>query len=356
MARRNTAYARRTETLRKKALELSRLCGVPVTLVCAPAGAGDGAGTRVVWESEAGVLDRYRGDVPAVTRARHTHRSYLEAELGKEKAKLARVRPAALPDWDAAFNDMALDEAREVLQTVDAALRAARVRMAALGLPAPAEGQAALKLALAPGDGDASSDEPQQLGPENMDYACFQMQMVPCQGGDDDGGMLEQPFWDEGFPMQPRYGLERVGGNCDVRAIEDETQAPAGYGDNADCSWPDLTMYYPEFVDATPAPEHYSSHAVAGGDYTLPLDYPMGTDQSFTNLDNSYTLQWQAKEFQCSDTNCNMDENYTYLDNSYAPHWQAEEFQRCDAGAGHYQHQCSDPETPRSNQVSHYLY
>uniref|UniRef100_A0ACD6A3F5 Uncharacterized protein n=1 Tax=Avena sativa TaxID=4498 RepID=A0ACD6A3F5_AVESA len=389
MARRKTAYARRTETLRKKALELSTLCGVPVALVCAPADAGAGAGTRVVWESEASVLDRYRGACAAKTRARHTHRSYLEAELGKEKAKLARVRPGALADWDDALNDMTLDEAREVLQTVDAALRAAGDRMAALGLPA--EGQA--ELPLAPGDGDdASSDDatgvPQQLGPENVEHAGFQMQMVPCQGGDNDVGMLEQLLWDD------RYGLERVGGNYDVGAIEDVGAIDAGYGDNnADCGWPDLTMcytddgstgavlpagyYYPEFVDGTLAPEHYSSQAATGGDYidTLPLDYPMGTDQNFTNLDNSYTLQWQAEEFQRSDTNCSMDENYTYLDNSYTAQWRAEEFQRSDTNSsmdenytyldnsytmqwqaeafqrsdtstGHYQHQHSDPETP----------
>jgi hypothetical protein len=111
---RAAAYARRTKGLQKKASELATLCAVPVALICAPAGAG----TPLVWESQAGVLDRYRGGA-AVPRAWHTHRSYLEAELGKERAKLARARRrGALADWDAALNDMTLDETREVLETI----------------------------------------------------------------------------------------------------------------------------------------------------------------------------------------------------------------------------------------------
>ena len=114
-------YAKRTTGLHKMASELSTLCAVPVALVCAPA-AGTGA-PPLVWESDEGVIDRYRATaIPPETRARHTHRSYLEAELGKEKAKLARARPGALPDWDPALNDMTQDQAREVLQTIDAAL------------------------------------------------------------------------------------------------------------------------------------------------------------------------------------------------------------------------------------------
>jgi hypothetical protein len=54
---------------------------------------------------------------------------------------------------------------------------------------------------------------------------------------------------------------------------DDGSVLPAGY-----C--------YPEFVEGTLAPEHYSSHVVTGGDYidTLPLEYPvMAMDESFTN-------------------------------------------------------------------------
>jgi hypothetical protein len=93
---RSARYAKRSRGIQKKASELSVLCGVPVALICGSAG---GAGAPLVWESKEGVLDRYRAAaVPPDARARHTHRSYLEAELGKGKAKLARVRPGALPD------------------------------------------------------------------------------------------------------------------------------------------------------------------------------------------------------------------------------------------------------------------
>ncbi|KAM0927663.1 hypothetical protein ACQ4PT_002723 [Festuca glaucescens] len=305
---RGKEYAKMTQGLRKKAAELSVLTGARVALVCAPAA---GAGSRLVWESEGGgVLDRYRA-LPPETRVRHTHRSYLEAELGKESARLARARQGTchgvLPDWDPALNDMTRDEALEVLGAIDAQLRATGGKMVALGLP----------LAPAPGHDDASEDAiiaPQQL--VDMDYAGFQPQMMPCHAGSDDHipgeGLLEQ------FLMQPGYGNECVSG---------------GYGDNAGCGWPDLTMcyaadeswdavmpvgYYPDFAnDGALAPERYYAQDITGGGYagTLPLHYPMGMNDNLAYLD---------------------------MDNSYAAsaHWQAEEFQSCDIGTGHYQYHC----------------
>ena len=89
-------FGKRKETLKVKAYELSMLCGVDVALLVAAAdGDCDGGGTAAdVWEStEGAVLARYRALDPEV-RARHTHRAYLEGGLGKEEAKLARVRQA----------------------------------------------------------------------------------------------------------------------------------------------------------------------------------------------------------------------------------------------------------------------
>ena len=64
-------HARRTKGLQKKASELATLCAVPVALVCS---AGKGA-PPLVWESEEGVLERYRRAVPAEPRARPPPRS-----------------------------------------------------------------------------------------------------------------------------------------------------------------------------------------------------------------------------------------------------------------------------------------
>ncbi|KAM0923178.1 hypothetical protein ACQ4PT_005734 [Festuca glaucescens] len=334
-------YAKRSRGLQKKASELSTLCGVRVALVCAPAPA---AGAPLVWESEEGVLERYRAAaVPPDARARHTHRSYLEAELGKERAKLARARPGALPDWDPVLNDMTPDEAREVLEAIDATLQAARDRMTALGLPT--DGRLEIEHVAAPDDDDDASesdDADYAVAPRHlalgmgMGYAGFQTQTMPCHGGSNDhGGLLEQ------FLMQPEQGLECVGGGSSSSYVGPvyETQAPGGYGDNAGYTWPDLTMcypahgswnaamavgYYPYFADGALAPElYYSAQDLTGGDYadTLPLEHTMGMDENFA---------------------------YPHMDNTYAAHWQAQEFQRSDTGTGQY------PGTRGSGQAFHY--
>lgn len=344
---------RRTRGLQNKAKELATLCAVPVAIVCLAAGAG---APPLVWESEEGVLERYRRAVPPEARAQHTHRGYLEAELGKERAKLARVRhgcPAALADWDAALNDVTLDEARELLDAIDAALRAAGDRMEALGLPADG-GHGQPEEQVAP---DASDDAvmPQQLAhgggvpctgsnPVDMDVAGFQLQMVPWHGGNKDGLLGE-----DRFQMQPGCGFQCIGGGNFSGAVG-ETLAP-GYG-NAHYDWPDLTMWhtdelrdtvlplghYPDFADGTLAPE-YSAQVVAGGDYikTLPTGYgypmAMGVGDNFT-LGSNYTAQWQAEESHRSGTSTSTSQ---LLSDASSP-------------------QCSDPRTRSSSQVFHYLH
>ncbi|XP_037457181.1 uncharacterized protein LOC119328269 [Triticum dicoccoides] len=341
---------RRTKGLQNKARELATLCAVPVALVCLAAGAG---APPLVWESEEGVLERYRRAVPPEVRAQHTHRGYLEAELGKERAKLARVRhgcPAALADWDPALNDVTLDQARELLEAIDAALRAAGDRMEALGVPADG-GHGRIDEQIAP---DASDDAvmPQQLAQGggvpctgsnpvdlDMDAAGFELQMVPWHGGNNDGLLGE-----DRFQMQPGCGFQCIGGG-NYSGTVDETLA-LGSG-NAGYDWTDLTMWhtgelrdavlplgnYPAFADCTPAPE-YSAQVVAGGDYmkTLPTGYgypmAMGVGNNFT-LGSNYTARWQVEESHRSGTSTM----------SAAP-----------------SPQCSDPGTRSSGQVFHYLH
>ncbi|OEL26278.1 hypothetical protein BAE44_0012702 [Dichanthelium oligosanthes] len=132
-------FGKRKEGLKKKAGELSVLCGVDVALVVAAADGGDGgAGAADVWESKEGVLARYRALDPEV-RARHTHRAYLQGELGKGEAKLARVRqggPHGLDRWDKALDGVATaEEAQQLIDAVDAVIRATDDRKKTLGLP-----------------------------------------------------------------------------------------------------------------------------------------------------------------------------------------------------------------------------
>ncbi|KAK3166304.1 hypothetical protein QOZ80_1AG0044090 [Eleusine coracana subsp. coracana] len=132
---RTSAFARRKAGLLKKADELSKLCDVPVAVVCA--GGPDGGAPLVVWESREGVIERYRA-LPPEKREEHRHLNYVKAELGKQKDKVARVRqggPPALAKWSDALDGMALEEVLAVLGSIDAALLATAERRKELGLP-----------------------------------------------------------------------------------------------------------------------------------------------------------------------------------------------------------------------------
>ncbi|CAM0881175.1 unnamed protein product [Alopecurus aequalis] len=316
---RAATYARRAKGIKKKAEELATYCGVPVALVWGAAGA-----VPLEWESEEGVLNRYRA-LPSEIRTQHTLRNHLQAELGKERAKLARVQqhgPGALADMDAALGDMTRAEARELLETIDASLSATRKRLDALGLRA--DGRL---------EHIAADAVMTQLGYDglpcigssggDMDTA-FQRQMVPCPGNNDNVGWRPEEFSrDNSFQrhyaetMQPAFGFQCTGGNY----LGDgdgygQMQAP-GYG----CA--DLTMCHDEscngvlpvgyyysslgmgvgghLTDATPAPEQ--SAIVSGGEYidAAPLGYAMGMGGNFTSLE-SYTGYWRpAQDTQLAD-------------------------------------------------------
>ncbi|XP_020196824.1 uncharacterized protein [Aegilops tauschii subsp. strangulata] len=375
-------HARRTKGLQKKASELARLCAVPVALVCS---AGAGA-PPLVWESEEGVLERYRRAVPAEARARHTHRSYMETELGKERAKLARTRhgcPGVLADWDAALNDMTLDGARGLLDTIHAALRATGDRMEALGLPADG-GHGSLE------DSPDDAFMPQQLGNPvavDMDAPGFQQQqMVPFHAGNNEG-QLSQFSWDDPFQTQQGCGgFQCVGGNYsgggdemlspgftnadnNYSAVVDEMLVPgianADYnysagGDemltlglaNADYNYSagDEKMLVPDFPNAD---YNYSSggEMLAPGfgnadydwtdmtmwatdelcDAVMPLgcypDFVDGTAQVVIGGDYVNTPPSDGYGYPMA---MGVGDNFTHLDNNYTAHWQ---FQRFDTSS-----------------------
>ncbi|RCV42704.1 LOW QUALITY PROTEIN: hypothetical protein SETIT_9G237300v2 [Setaria italica] len=118
--------------LQKKAFELVELCDVGVAIVVC---AGPSGSAPDVWEfGSAGVVDRYRR-LPADRRVKHTHLGYLSAELGKEKARLAR-------EWQEGPKVL-LDgvDLEELLESIDAALLATAQRRKALGMPDDDGGQ-----------------------------------------------------------------------------------------------------------------------------------------------------------------------------------------------------------------------
>ena len=127
------------------------------------------------------------------------HRGYLEGLLVKERTKLARVRhggPDAIAAPHAELGRMTLDELRELLGPVDAAMAAAAGRRRALGLPPTGEGGAVVETARVDSGpwaagGSSSSDDggypmqQQQQGPGGADL----LQLAMWHGG----GMMQQP-------------------------------------------------------------------------------------------------------------------------------------------------------------------
>ncbi|CAO2168974.1 unnamed protein product [Urochloa humidicola] len=188
-------FAKRKKCLRTMAWELSVLCGVDVALVISTAD-GDAGGKEDAWESREGVMARYRA-LPPETRARHTHLAYLEEKLGKEVAKLARVRrggPVVLRDAALDLDGVA-STAEDARRLLDASIRAVDVRRAALGMPAHGGGDGGVLVH----EGVAPVSSAPGVVVDGGDYHHH----LPQHGGDADG---HDAFWDNdggGFQFQP---------------------------------------------------------------------------------------------------------------------------------------------------------
>jgi hypothetical protein len=203
---RATTFARRLEGLKKKADELSVLCGVPVALVCAD---GEDAAPPFVWDSN-DALAMYRALPPEAAPA-HTHRAYADAELGKWVAKLARVRQGgapALAGWDKALDAADAEQAIRVLEDVDAALAASEWRRRELGLPAFQDDGAGLLEGVAPLSRAGSND-------------LVHVEECPLHAQGDVGPEYDekQTMWGNTSAMQPAgYGFHHQypGGGVDM--------------------------------------------------------------------------------------------------------------------------------------------
>lgn len=220
---RANTFAKRKAGLKKKAEELSTLCGVRIALVCAP---GDGA-VADVWESAAGVIDAYR-ELPAEERARHTHVAYAEVELRKAEGKRARVGqdgPPALALWDAKIFGLALDEARRVLAAVDEAVRAVGERQAAQGLTAGAPSDAIVPIGIA--------TPPAFFAGSNL--VSLDDSLLRAHGYN---ANEQQAMWDNGFGVnwhQPGYVFQQCGAGSypDIDAYKLQMAAAMGlFGTN----------------------------------------------------------------------------------------------------------------------------
>uniref|UniRef100_A0ACD5WJY8 Uncharacterized protein n=1 Tax=Avena sativa TaxID=4498 RepID=A0ACD5WJY8_AVESA len=215
-----------------KAHELATLCGVPVAVVCADL---DGGAPTVV-ETEPGVLDRYRA-LPAEKRAEHTHVGYLAGLIGKEKAKLARVRqagPAALATPHLAMSTMTAEELRGLLQSVDAALAATAERRRALGMPGDDDDAVVVpRRGGDPEGGDGRYFDPiQQLGQRDtgllLDQAMFWRGSQAHGGG---GGMIPREYCYGGMKnVQPAYDPQPQYTICNPAVRGYQQQMPRSNG------------------------------------------------------------------------------------------------------------------------------
>ncbi|KAK3153159.1 hypothetical protein QOZ80_2BG0168620 [Eleusine coracana subsp. coracana] len=294
---RANTFGKRKQGLKKKASELSTLCGVRVALVCAD-GSGSGSGAAAdVWESAPGVLDAYR-EVPPEERAKHTHRAYAEAELRKAEAKLVRVRqegPPALAPWDAAVFALSPDEAQRRLGAVEEALRAVGARRTALGMPADdddgGDGWPMGFAAAAPG---GASDAIGLADPSTFDGSnglSLDRYMLCAQGNN---ANEQQVVWDNGFDpcsaamncwQQPGYAFQQCGADhVDVYQL----QMADMYGANGNFNNSTGRLPWDAF--------HPATNAVAMT--TEPTGYGTGTDNSYVGgIMPSYLTQ------QCPSSN-----------------------------------------------------
>ncbi|KAF8697388.1 hypothetical protein HU200_035984 [Digitaria exilis] len=217
---RGEAFTKRTNGLKKMAWQLSVLCDVNVALVVA------GADKEDTWESREGVvLARYRA-LPPATRARHTHRAYLGAELGREAAALARVRqagPAALRLSDAPLGTVAATEgdARRMLDALDAAIRAVDERRTALGVPVGDDDDGGVLEGIAPLGGFAAGVD---RGPTGGDGDIVDGEVL---WGNDGGGGFEPCGAGDAPPSG--YGFQQWTASSGV-GMEGYQMAPVMYG------------------------------------------------------------------------------------------------------------------------------
>uniref|UniRef100_A0A0E0C1G7 MADS-box domain-containing protein n=1 Tax=Oryza meridionalis TaxID=40149 RepID=A0A0E0C1G7_9ORYZ len=328
--------AGRKETVIKMAKELSVLCDVPVALVCAVGGAVE------VWESEEGVLDRYRALPPEALAARaHTHRGYLERELRARRAKLARVREeGAFKSWGRdALSGVTPEEAPALLESIDAAIAAATARQEALALldggglhvqhvPACASDAAAPVVSDGVQVQYIGGGIPQEMTPAadgDGAHNADQYDILPW-----DGDTFEAHNADV---MLPACGFQCTG---DYRVDMDGYVWEAPGDANADHGWPDQTMWctdescscnaatatavpamYPHTLDTVhgsflAAPAQPLAFSTGADFINAPNDFlTMGIGGSFINV-GDYSAPSSADEFHhlMSDATNQLDQTH----------------------------------------------
>jgi hypothetical protein len=285
-------FGKRKEGLKKKADELSVLCGVDVALVIAAEADGNGGGADV-WESKEGVLARYRA-LGAEARARHSHRAYLEGELGKGEAKLARVLqggPDNLARWDMALDGVATpEEAQRLLDAVDAAIRATDERRMKLGMrvgDGAEDGGAGIVL-----DGIAAL---------NFAAADEYLLRAPGSGGDANdrqamwgsNGLQFQQGSAANMQLQAGYGFHQCTATSGAAGMEGYhlQMAPDMYG-NVDSNDGNLADAFQQYQprDTGPMQHSYGFQCARAGYFGVPSRYQM--QQVQPNL----PMMWSADE------------------------------------------------------------
>ncbi|KAK3160802.1 hypothetical protein QOZ80_1BG0064760 [Eleusine coracana subsp. coracana] len=301
------AFGKRKVGLKKMASELSILCGVRVALVCSGGGA---AAQPDVWESEAGVLDAYRA-LPAATRAAHTHRAYAEVEAGKAAAKLARVRqegPPALARWDKALDGADAEEARRVVERIDAAMEAVEARARALGVPVMPVGE---ECGLLEGVAPLSHAAPLEGGGSSfVDAQGYPLGVV--QGdGDAYGGLYDQAMWAYGIQQAGSYQYATGGAETDGYQLQ---MAPGmnGHSDTRLMHAPSngglLLQPNPQYPSLDIGLRYTDNAQVyGGGNFVNAPPAAMGSGDNFMNpapaqplamYAGGYTTQWPAQQQQ----------------------------------------------------------
>lgn len=250
---------RRKAALKKKAQELATRCNVEVAVLCAYPG-----DDPLMWPSnqEVSATVRRYNALPPENREKNTEDSADQAarRLDEELDKLVRAQEGgvagALGSWDGSLEGMSVEELRELLDSIDGSLAAARSRGAPEQLPQN-------------GDSIMPADESAEETSLSLTATSANNGERPQRGGADEEGDESALPEEENPTKSPNAAAPLVADQVTAENSEPATAEGAGNGvrlREADAGGDNLELPLEESPGATNAAPSDADDAAAGQD------------------------------------------------------------------------------------------